>query len=79
MVGGNGKTPDALARKIEQLELSLETLAHPGFGHSRQSHSVKARSRCSHHPRGRITIRTAENMTGTSTSMPTTVASAAPD
>jgi len=31
MVGGNGKTPDALARKIEQLELSLETLAHPGF------------------------------------------------
>jgi hypothetical protein len=26
MVGGNGKTPDALARDTEQLELSLETL-----------------------------------------------------
>jgi hypothetical protein len=25
MVGGNGKTPDALARDAEQLELSLET------------------------------------------------------
>jgi hypothetical protein len=43
MVGGNGKTANALARNTDQLELWLETLTRPGFGHSKRGHAVKAR------------------------------------
>src|SRR5690242_9209049 len=49
-------------------------ISHPVH---RQAESAPCR--CSYHPRVRNTIRTTESMTGTSTSTPTTVASAAPD
>jgi len=51
---------------------------NPAF-HSRRAQTAGLCARRSYHPRVRSTIRTTESITGTSTSTPTTVASAAPD